>query len=102
MEEAKNEIISNITGQITEEVAAGFYERIFEVYKTVLDIFPVEYQWIVSTIIFLAIAGFLWNLIKKNWLWLLLLVVLFPTTLLPALKNIFDSLTALFTGTTTS
>ena len=98
----ENEIINNITSQVTEKVAAGFYARIFEVYKTLLDVFPIEYQWIVSSIIFLAIAGFLWNLVKKNWLWLALLIVLFPTTLLPALKNIFDSLTALFTGNTTS
>ena len=98
----ENEIINNITSQVTEKVAAGFYARIFEVYKTLLDVFPIEYQWIVSSIIFLAIAGFLWTLVKKNWLWLALLIVLFPTTLLPALKNIFDSLTALFTGNTTS
>lgn len=77
--------------------AKGVVERIFDLYNAFITLFPDKFQWVVSTIIVLAVAAFLFNLIKKNWLWLILLIVVFPG-ILPILKNIFDSLTALFIG----
>ena len=43
---------------------------------------------LISLILVLAIASFLFNLIRKNWLWLILVAVHFPG-ILPLLKNIF-------------
>ena len=93
----ENEIVNTITNKITEEATKGFFERIFELYNSFITIFPDQYQWVVSAIIFFAVAGFMWNLIKRNWLWLILLVVVFPGVL-PILQNIFNSLSQMFIG----
>ncbi len=99
-----NEIANTLTNAVADQakqaadsVAKGFIERLFDIYKSFITIFPEQYQWIVSLILVLAIASFLFNLIRKNWLWLILVVVLFPG-ILPLLKNIFDSLTILLVG----
>lgn len=93
----ENQLINDLANTVTQEAATGFFERIFDVYNSFIIIFPLEYQWVISVIIFLAIAGFMWNLIKKNWLWLVLIIVVFPG-LLPVLQNIFTSLSAMFVG----
>lgn len=100
----ENTIVNAVTDKIADQAQAaaegaakGVMERIFDVYNQFISIFPEQYQWVVSLLLILAIASFLWNMIKRNWLWVVLLVVIFPG-LLPMLKNIFDSLTALFTG----
>jgi len=96
-----NELIANAiqgAGQdAAQQMTQGFFERIFALYNQFISIFPEQYQWIISAIIILAVASFLWNLIRKNWLWIILLIVVFPGAL-PILKNIFDSLTKLFIG----
>jgi len=92
-----NEIVNTIANKVTEDAAKGFFEKIFTLYNQFISIFPPQYQWVVSAIIFFAVAGFMWNLIKRNWLWLILLVVVFPG-ILPVLQNIFNSLAKMFTG----
>ena len=95
--EIVNVVTNHVTNQITGQVTTGIFERIFTIYNQFISIFPVQYQWVVSVIIFLAVAGFMWNLIKRNWLWLILLVVVFPG-ILPVLQNIFNSLSRMFIG----
>lgn len=92
-----NELVNNVVNQVTEEAATGFFARIFQLYGEFISIFPEQYQWIVSVIIILAIAAFLWNLIRKNWMWIILLVVIFPGVL-PVLQNIFNSLAKMLIG----
>lgn len=92
-----NEITNVIANQVTAEATKGVFERIFIMYNQFISMFPIQYQWIVSAIIFLAVAGFMWNLIKRNWLWLILLIVVFPG-ILPVLQNIFNSLSRMFIG----
>ena len=99
-----NEIANTLTDAVADqakqaanEVTKGFMERLFDVYHSFITIFPEQYQWVVSLILVLAIASFLFNLIRKNWLWLILVAVLFPG-ILPLLKNIFDSLTIMMVG----
>jgi hypothetical protein len=92
-----NELTNEIANKVTEEATTGFFQRIFDVYNDFISIFPEQYQWIVSVIIILAIAAFLWNLIKKNWLWIVLLIVIFQGVL-PVLQNIFNSLAKMLTG----
>ena len=93
----ENEIVNAIANKVADEAAKGFFERVFALYNSFIIIFPVQYQWVVSAIIFLAVAGFMWNLIKRNWLWLILLVVVFPG-ILPVLQNIFNSLSRMLVG----
>lgn len=79
------------------EASKGMFERVMDAYNAFVQMFPEQFQWVVSLIILLAVATFLFKLIKKNWLWIVLAVILFPG-ILPVLKNIFDSLTAMFIG----
>lgn len=97
LEEATQKALTDAAQKAGEQAAMGFFERIVTAYQAFIDKFPPEYQWLVSLIIGLAIAGFLWNLIRRNWLWILLAIFLFPG-ILPVLQNIFNSLTVLLTG----
>ncbi|MDD5605744.1 MAG: hypothetical protein PHR51_00165 [Patescibacteria group bacterium] len=93
-------VVNQVAGQAqqaAETATAGFMQRIFDAYNGFIGIFPEAYQWVVSIILVLAVAAFLWSLVKKNWLWIVLVIVLFPG-ILPVLKNVFDSLTVMFTG----
>jgi len=92
-----NELTNTIANKVTEQATTGFFERIFNIYNQFIGIFPDKYQWVVSIIIILALAAGLWNLIKKNWMWLVLLVVLFPG-IVPILQNVFNSLAKLMIG----
>lgn len=80
-----------------QQAAIGFFERIFVAYNALLDKIPEPYQWIVSLVIIVAIVNFAWRLIKQNFVWIILAILLFPG-LVPILKNIFDSLTVLLVG----
>jgi len=83
--------------KLTEEGGRSLVKQIFILYNQFIGIFPEQYQWIVSLVIVLVVASFLWQLIKKNIIWIVLVFVLFPGVL-PVLKNLFDSLTSLFLG----
>lgn len=92
-----NTITNTIANKITESATTGFFEYLFRLYNQFISIFPEKYQWVVSLIIILAVAAFLWSLIKKNWMWIILLVIIFPGVL-PILQNIFNSLSKLVIG----
>lgn len=92
-----NALTNTIANKVTEQVTTGFFERIFNIYNQFVGIFPEKFQWIVSIIIILALAAFLWNLIKKNWMWFVLVIVLFPG-IVPILQNVFNSLAKLMIG----
>lgn len=99
-DEITNAIVDTVKDkavEASEEAAMGFFERIFDLYNQFISVFPEQYQWIISVILILAIAGGLWNLIRKNWLWLALLIVVFPG-ILPILQNIFNSLSKMLIG----
>jgi hypothetical protein len=86
--------------QVGQYAAETFLQKIFVMYHNFVGMFPDKYQWIVSLFILLAVASFLWKLIRKNILWAVLLIILFPGYL-PILKNLFDSLTSLIIGINT-
>ncbi len=99
-DELTNAIVDTVKDQATEageQAAMGFFERLFDLYNQFISVFPEPYQWIVSVVLILAIAAGLWNLIRKNWLWLALLIVIFPG-ILPILQNIFNSLSKMVIG----
>jgi len=93
----EKELANSIVQTVTTEAAKGFWQRVFVLYHGLISRVPEPYQWIVSLIILLALASLLFNLIKKNWLWVILVVVLFPG-LLPIIKNFFDSLALILIG----
>ena len=65
--------------------------QIFEIYNQFLGYFPGEIQGLVSLVLagLLIIAVF--KIIKKEFIYLILLVILLPASL-PILNNIWDSL----------
>ncbi|RLC37846.1 hypothetical protein DRH29_00305 [candidate division Kazan bacterium] len=101
MEDTIVNSIANTIADKAQEAAEGatqtIVDRIYGAYNSFIGIFPEQFQWVVSVILVLAIAAFLYNQIKKHWLWIVLAVVIFPG-ILPMLKNIVVSLTAMFTG----
>jgi len=100
----ENQIVNSVTSALTDQAkqaaataGKGMFERIFDAYNAFVHMFPEKFQWVISLFIILAVASFLFKLIKKNWLWVVLGIVIFPG-ILPILKNVFDSLTAMFIG----
>lgn len=94
---AAEEALTEAAKEAGENVAMGFFETVISAYQNFISQFPAEYQWLISLVIGIAVAGSLWNLIRRNWLWIALAVFLFPG-ILPVLQNIFNSLTVLLTG----
>lgn len=97
LQDAAQKVVTDAASEAGKQAATGFFERVITTYQSFIDRFPPEYQWLVSLVIGLAVAAFLWNLVRKNWLWIILAIVLFPG-ILPVLQNIFNSLTVLLTG----
>lgn len=97
MNEVAEQALTQAAKEASEKAAMGFFEKIYTAYGNFIDKFPEQYQWVISLIIMLLVANFLWQLIKRNWLWIVLAVLLFPG-ILPILKNFFDSLTMLLVG----
>lgn len=92
-----NSIAEKAAQAAADQATKTFLQRISDGYHQFVSAFPEQYQWIVSLLVLLAVASLLFNLIRKNILWLVLLAVLFPG-ILPVIKNFVDSLTALLTG----
>lgn len=97
MNEIAEEALTQAAKDASEKAAMGFFEKIYTAYAAFINRFPEEYQWLVSLIVGVAVIWFLIKLIRKNWLWIVLAIILFPG-ILPILKNFFDSLTTLLVG----
>ncbi|MEZ4210588.1 MAG: hypothetical protein R3B38_02665 [Patescibacteria group bacterium] len=97
LQTAAQDALTEAAKDAGEKAAMGFFETIISAYHNFISQFPEEYQWIISLVIGIAVAGSLWNLIRRNWLWIVLAIFLFPG-ILPVLQNIFNSLTVLLTG----
>ncbi len=97
MNEVAQEALTQAAKDASQKAAMGFFERIYIAYAAFIDRFPEQYQWLVSLIVAVAIIWFLMKLIKKNWLWIVLAILLFPG-ILPILKNFFVSVTILLVG----
>lgn len=68
--------------------------EIYSIYNQFLGIFPESLHWAVS----LALAAFLvlaiYQTIKRNFIWIILLIILLPASL-PILNNVWDSIVEL-------
>ena len=57
-------------------------------YEKFLGLFPVSLQWVVSLIVLVALVAAFYSLIRSNWIFLLLLVIVLPLAF-PIFKNLF-------------
>ncbi len=68
-------------------------DDIISIYDQFISLFPLEFQWVVSLIIFIAIVVGVFNLIKQNFIFLILLILIIPASI-PILLSIFEGLLA--------
>lgn len=97
MTDQQNEVMTQLAQSAAEQAAVGFFEKIYIAYNQFVSKFPEEYQWLVSLIIIIMVLVGLLHLVRKSLIWIILAIILFPG-ILPVLKNLFDSLTLVFTG----
>ncbi len=65
--------------------------RIQDIYSQFLANFPVQYQPVVSVIVGLLIVYVIYRIIKRDFIFIVLLVVLVPASI-PVLKSIWSGL----------
>ncbi len=65
-------------------------EEIYHLWEQFLHFFPSSLRWITSLIIFGLLVKLIISLIKKSFIWLILLVLFVPASI-PLLKEIFGS-----------
>lgn len=66
-------------------------DQITSLYNQFLSLFPPEFHFWVSLVLFLMLVFWLLSLIKKNIIWLILLIILLPVSI-PLLKQIFSGI----------
>jgi hypothetical protein len=62
--------------------------KLFDLYSSFLSLFPPAFHFWISLILFLVIVFWLFDLVKRNIIWLLLLIILLPVSF-PIVKQIF-------------
>jgi hypothetical protein len=70
-------------------------DQVFSIYNQFLSYFPSNFRGIVSLALAVLIAIAIFKVIKKQFIYIILLVVLLPASL-PILKNIWESLLNVF------
>jgi hypothetical protein len=71
----------------------ALFDQLISIYDQFISIFPPGIQWIISLILFLTLVFWFLDLVKRNLLWLILLVILLPASI-PILRSIFNGLVA--------
>jgi hypothetical protein len=65
--------------------------QIFELYNQFINIFPKVMQWAVSVFLAILLVYAIYKILKKNFIYIILLVVLLPASF-PIFKNIWQNL----------
>ncbi|MBX4204876.1 MAG: hypothetical protein KW788_01650 [Candidatus Doudnabacteria bacterium] len=65
-------------------------DQIISIYKQFLSFFPGSIHGIVSLVLAVLIVYSIYKVLKHNFIWLILLIILLPASQ-PILKNIWDS-----------
>jgi len=68
-------------------------DQLTSLYQQFISIFPLSLQWVISLIIFIAIVVGVVNLVRRNFIFLLLLILLVPASI-PLLRSIVNGLIA--------
>lgn len=66
-------------------------QEIYSIYGQFLGFFPEGSRWIVSVVLAALLVFAIFQIIKRNFIWLILLVILLPASL-PILSNIWENL----------
>ena len=65
--------------------------EIYDIYNQFIGIFPQSVQWVVSVVLAVFLVFAIYKVLKRNFIYLILLVVLLPASL-PILKHVWASL----------
>jgi hypothetical protein len=66
-------------------------QKVFDFYNIFLDKFPHQYHTLISIGILILFIVLLYNLLKRNFIWILLLILLVPASM-PVLSNIYSGI----------
>jgi hypothetical protein len=66
-------------------------EQVYSLWLDFLALFPNSIRWLVSLVVFIIFVKIIINLVKKSFIWLLLLILFVPASI-PLIKEIFSSL----------
>lgn len=69
----------------------GIYQLLVTSYNNVLSLFPEPVRWLVTLLILAGLVMAFVHLIRANWLWLILLVLLLPV-ILPILGGLLTDI----------
>ncbi len=63
-------------------------DKLYTLWLDFIALFPSSIRWIISLVIFIVLAKAIFNLVKKSFIWLLLLILFVPASV-PLIKEIF-------------
>lgn len=69
-------------------------DQIFSIYAQFLSYFPERFHWAVSLVLAVLIVLAVYKIVKKNFIYLVLLIVLLPASA-PILRGVWDSVVGL-------
>lgn len=69
-------------------------DQIFSIYAQFLSYFPERFHWAVSLVLAVLIVLAVYKIVKKNFIYLVLLIVLLPASA-PILRGVWDSVAGL-------
>jgi hypothetical protein len=69
-------------------------DQILEIYNQFLSYFPPGSQWLVSVILACLLVFAIYKVVKKNFIYIILLIVILPASV-PIFKNVWESLLGL-------
>ncbi|MGI5827933.1 MAG: hypothetical protein ACOX6V_02815 [Patescibacteria group bacterium] len=84
-------VILKIFTTVSYNETMSLIDQLISIYSQFIGIFPSQIQWLISLAIFVAIVIAVVDLVKKNFIWLLLLIILIPASI-PLLRSIFSGL----------
>jgi len=64
-------------------------DQVFSIYQQFLSFFPEHYHGVVSFVLAILLAYAVFKVIKRQFIYIILLVILLPASI-PILKNIWD------------
>lgn len=63
--------------------------ELYSIYNQFLDVFPDNLHWIVSLVLAALLVVAIFKTLKRNFIWIILLIVLLPASI-PILKEVWE------------
>jgi hypothetical protein len=64
--------------------------QVYDIYHQFLSIFPDKFHWVVSLALAAMLVYAIFQTLKRNFIWIILLVILLPASV-PILKGVWQS-----------